>query len=126
MLSKKLREARKRLGLTQQQLAKAAGVSQQLITKLETGSAMETRKLHQIAKALQTSVDDLMGEDGVRESTAPYYGIQLTRAGAMLAAEWEQLSLADRIDAEEYILARRARTHRDRPAERPRVPKDKP
>lgn len=45
--------------MTQAQLAKRADVSQQLITKLETGGARETGKLVQIASALGVTAEEL-------------------------------------------------------------------
>lgn len=56
-----IRKKRAERGWTQEQLAKAAGVSQQLIWKLETGKALETRKLVLIAKAFGQSVDEFLG-----------------------------------------------------------------
>ena len=45
----------------------------------------------------------------VQGITALYHGIALTRAGALLAAEWEKLDLTDRIEIEQEIQARVAR-----------------
>ena len=42
----------------------------------------------------------------VAEDRALYHGILLTRAGALLAAEWEKLDVADRIEIEETIRQR--------------------
>jgi phage repressor protein C with HTH and peptisase S24 domain len=49
----RIKSRRATLGLSQQELADQAGVSQQLIGKLETGAAESTAKLIQIAKALE-------------------------------------------------------------------------
>jgi len=46
---------------------------------------------------------------GMREATAIYHGVRLTRAGALLAQEWEKLDLSDRIEIETQILERVAR-----------------
>lgn len=46
------------------------------------------------------------------EKQALYHGIALTRAGALLAAEWEKLDLADRIEVETMILERVAKQKR--------------
>lgn len=48
----------------------------------------------------------------VREPTQPYHGVQLTRAGALLGAEWEKLDVADRAELEAEILNRVAKTVR--------------
>lgn len=42
----------------------------------------------------------------VAEKKALYHGILLTRAGAQLAAEWERLDVADRIEIKELIRQR--------------------
>lgn len=58
ILIKTLREER---GWSQAQLAARAGVSQQLVNKLESGKARETRKIVAIAKAFDLSVEDFVG-----------------------------------------------------------------
>ncbi len=127
MLGTQIKLLRKRAGLTQQELAKRAKVSQQLITKLERGHSVETRKLPQIAYALGVSVETLLGGDmGSSEPKQAYHGILLTRAGAMLGSEWEKLDVLERTEVEQDIMtrvARRVRTERGRPT--PRDPKHK-
>jgi len=56
----------------------------------------------------------LDGDDSVSEPTLLYYGASLTRAGALLAAEWEKLDVADRAEIESEIHMRVARTVRER------------
>jgi hypothetical protein len=41
-----------------------------------------------------------------------YHGVWLTRAGALLAAEWEKLDVADRAEIEGQILTRVAKLKR--------------
>ncbi len=53
---KRLRQAAK---LTQPELAKKAGVTQQLISQIETGQNVTTRALPQLAAALGTTVDKI-------------------------------------------------------------------
>jgi len=48
-------EARKKLNLTQGELADIAGVSQQLIGKIESGNVTKTGSLEEIAKALDVN-----------------------------------------------------------------------
>lgn len=55
---------------------------------------------------------DGLSEPSARESTALYHGVELTRAGALLAAEWEKLDVADRAELEGEILARVAKKKR--------------
>lgn len=120
MLGSQIRSLRKLSGLTQADLAKRAKVSQQLITKLETGQSTETRKLAQIASALGVTVEQLIsGTTGTHEQRMQLHGVLLTRAGAMLAAEWEKLEAPDRYEIEQDIMQRVARKVR---ANRPNRP----
>ncbi len=58
-----IKTGRERLGLTQEGLAKRLGVSQQAVTKWETGeSRPRAEKLPEIARLLGCSVDDLFKE----------------------------------------------------------------
>lgn len=50
-----IKRRREALGMTQPQLAKAAGVTQPLISGLEAGSFRQTKFLHEIALALHTT-----------------------------------------------------------------------
>jgi transcriptional regulator with XRE-family HTH domain len=58
--------ARKRLGLTQEGLAQAAGVTQSTIGNMESGLRQQPRKINAIAKALQLHVEWLEGGKGPR------------------------------------------------------------
>jgi transcriptional regulator with XRE-family HTH domain len=49
-------------GWSQQKLAKRAGVSQQLITRLETGKVNETKRIVQLAKAFGITAEELQAE----------------------------------------------------------------
>lgn len=60
-IGNKIKRRREELGLSQEQLAEKAGVSQPLIHKLESGKALETKKLNQIANALDVSAEWLLG-----------------------------------------------------------------
>ncbi len=63
-----LRKLRKEMGLTQQELAARAGVSQQIITHYETG--VRTPKLEKavrLAKVLQVPVEEIFGEVKTRK-----------------------------------------------------------
>lgn len=54
-----IKALRVREGLSQPELAKRAGVSQQLISQLENGKNTTTKKLPQIARALNASISDI-------------------------------------------------------------------
>jgi transcriptional regulator with XRE-family HTH domain len=51
------------LGMTQEQLAKLAEISQTAIHKLVTGKSRETRKLSQLARALRVDVNWLANDN---------------------------------------------------------------
>lgn len=60
--------------------------------------------------------------DGPKEPVASYHGIALTRAGALLGAEWEKLDLDKRIEFEQRIyaeVAKKVRSSRKAPPLRP-------
>jgi transcriptional regulator with XRE-family HTH domain len=60
MLSSVIRELRERAGWSQEELARRAGVSQQLIGKIERDKVRESRKLPLIARAFGITVDQLL------------------------------------------------------------------
>ncbi len=64
-LASRLKTARKAAGLTQEQLAQAAGVSQGAIQKVENGKSHRPRKIKKIADVLGVSPSWLLlGEEG--------------------------------------------------------------
>lgn len=68
-ICERIKERRKELGMTQKELADVMHVSNQLISKWETGESVPTLEyLQQLSEALQTSVQFLMGEN---ETAAP-------------------------------------------------------
>ena len=64
MLAKKIKELRKRRGISQDKLAREANVSYNTIVKIETGGSKNPTvlTLAGIAKALDVSLDDLAKE----------------------------------------------------------------
>ena len=54
-LAERLRIARKKAGMTQEGLAKAAGVTREAIAQIETGRTLRTRDIMDLAKALDVS-----------------------------------------------------------------------
>lgn len=54
-ISERLRWARRRAGMTQEQLADASGVSRDIIAKTERGATRMTPRIDQLAKALDVS-----------------------------------------------------------------------
>ena len=62
-LQERLLESLDRAELTQPELARMVGVSQQTIWKLATGQSQSSRYLHKIARKLGTTVEYLTGEN---------------------------------------------------------------
>lgn len=54
----KLLEFRNAAGLSQAQLARKSGVSQQLISQIERGENLSTKHLHKLARALDRNLTD--------------------------------------------------------------------
>lgn len=63
-LAARVKEKRQQLNLSQADLAKRVGVSQQAINSLETGLTERSRHIAQIARALDVTVDYLLDGDG--------------------------------------------------------------
>src|SRR5215831_20013329 len=84
----RVREVRKRRGLTQRELADAAGVSVSLVSKLEQGERQDVRleTLRKLAVALRVPTS-VLAADAARGREAP----------ADVAADWEPVrrALAD-------------------------------
>ena len=60
----RIREIRKNLGMTQDELSEKSGISRATVWKLETGDEVTmTKTLLAIAKALGVSVSELFAED---------------------------------------------------------------
>lgn len=70
-IAENVKRLREDLRMTQPELAKKAGVSQQLISQIEKGENDTTKKLPALARALGVSVTDIDGryEVGDREAT---------------------------------------------------------
>lgn len=69
MISKRLKELRKKRNWTQQKLAEKAGVSFNAITKIEQGAAEypTLRTLLKLADAFGISLDELVGRNSNRD-----------------------------------------------------------
>jgi transcriptional regulator with XRE-family HTH domain len=59
-LSEKLREMRKRKGLTQKELAEKIGVSESYICQVENGKMISIKKLDKLAKILGCEAKELL------------------------------------------------------------------
>lgn len=79
-ISDNLKRLRENAGLSQPRLAELSGVSQQLVSQIESGKNATTRKLPQLARALQVSVYEIdpnfmydPGSDGESEELSAIY-----------------------------------------------------
>ena len=103
IFSKRLQERRNALDLSQEELAKKAKLQATAISHFETGGRKPSfDNLRNIADALETTVDYLMGR-------TDSHGVVLA-AGDQLYRDYEKLSDRDRKMAREMMasLARRA------------------
>lgn len=75
-ISTRLKERRLALGLTQQQLAELAGVRQQTIHRIESGTSVRPRNLVEIADALNCTPKWLLWGDGDQNSSENNHAIQ--------------------------------------------------
>lgn len=72
-LAERLQQLRKRAELTQTELAEKAGVSQQLVAKIENGRVRESKKLRRLAGAFGMTVEEFLApvaQADARESKA--------------------------------------------------------
>jgi putative transcriptional regulator len=68
----RIKEYRTRMGLTQEDLAKAVGVRRETIVFLEQGKYNPSLKLaHHVARTLHTGIDDLFIFDDDTRGTGP-------------------------------------------------------
>ena len=73
--SEKLKEIRKKEGISQEQLAERIGVTRQAITKWETGKGLpDVENMVIIAEIFKTTIDELLTDTAAKEvSEAPVY-----------------------------------------------------
>ena len=114
MLAKKLKEARKKKGLTLDALARAIGTSRQTVHRYENGTIenIPEQKILAMARALDTSPAALMGWEESDESSArgrrvPVLG-RIACGIPMLASEehGEFITVGEDIDADFCLIAR--------------------
>lgn len=92
----RIREKRKILGLTQEQLAHEVGVQQSSISDVETGSGTVGREtLARIATVLGESVDTLMGLDGMPNELRDFENTILEAIPKRLKRKLEHLMRED-------------------------------
>lgn len=88
-LSKRLKDLRVAADLTQEEFARKAGVSQQLVAKLEGDKVRESRKLPKIAQALGLTVEQLLDGVSVPDQEPPAVSTRLgVKEQSLISAYW--------------------------------------
>ena len=78
-LGDNIRKARKKMGLTQEELASVIGVTSQAVSRWESGAGMpDISMLIPLAKSLQTSIDKLLGYEQENTNEAAYIELKKT------------------------------------------------
>ena len=106
-IAERLKQAREKIGLNQEELAKRAGVSQGTIANIENGIRKQPRQLLAIARALNVSPDWLesgktqsgLGKHRVDEDSADYlvaHESKIKKALTVLETALTQLDLQGR------------------------------
>lgn len=90
-----IKALRKREGLSQPELAKKAKVSQQLLSQLENGKNLTTKKLPQIARALNATVEEI---------DPNFRGVSGSGQRDELTQIYDRLGEADRADFQAHLL----------------------
>lgn len=101
---KRVADRRSELGLSQTELAEAAGMKQQGVASIESGKVERPRKLKEIAEALGVTDDWLLyGKTGTTEE-ADAAALRARVAGKLKSLKKESLlSLLDQVD---YLVSR--------------------
>ena len=89
-LGENIRENRRRMGLTQEQLADRLGVSFQSVSRWENGTTYpDMEKLPEIARLFDTTIDALMGYEE-KEEKIPIKELDQMYAEAVGREDWEE------------------------------------
>ena len=100
----KLKEARKKAGMTQEQLANLLSVSRQAITKWESDKGMpDIENLKVLSKALEVSIDSLLDDGSVLDLTVTQKPIDLRKYGDTgKLSRIKKLKIKEQMVREEY------------------------
>ncbi|WP_273839974.1 XRE family transcriptional regulator [Providencia rettgeri] len=94
-LAQRLKSARQDTGLTQSGLAKAVGVSQAAIQKIETGKASKSTKLIEIAKVLGVSPEWLSNGDGEQVNQKAEVSVKIELANNVSSIDRYRVEVLD-------------------------------
>lgn len=79
-INSKVAEARKRLKLSQKELAEATGLSQQLINHIERGNPTSIESALLVADRLYTTVEELFGEQDFPQKSEIAVALMITKS----------------------------------------------
>ena len=100
-LGENIRENRKKLNLTQEQLANRLGVSFQSVSRWENGTTYpDMEKLPEIARLFDTTIDALLGFGGTNDKS--YYEIMAELEKALEVSDEEEICRLLRLARYEY------------------------
>lgn len=106
-LGEKLKDIRKRFGLSQEQLAEIINVSRQAITKWETDKGMpDVMNLQELAKVFGVTVDYFLRDEGTSAVKTMTKSLDKTKYGSKLSAYNEILKEFYGEPWEVYVLSR--------------------
>ncbi len=104
-------------------LAEALDVPPDYVSRCKTGTKgigeNNAREWERLLKKPEYWFDKTNAELEVAHRAEPmlaYHGVLLTRAGALLAAEWEKLDVGDRIEVEAMVMTKVGQKVRDKRA----------
>jgi transcriptional regulator with XRE-family HTH domain len=101
----KIKEYRRKLGLTQIELARACNVSQGALSGYETGRyEPDMATMRRLAQFFDVSLDELFGFDGPEEIMTP----EMSEIEYALSGEIRNLSEDEMQDVLEYVRFKRA------------------
>ena len=100
----KLKEVRKKTGLTQEELAELIGISRAAVAKWETDKGLpDIENLKAIARLLDVSIDYLLDDGGTIDLSVTKKAIDLEKYGnGKKLSRFKKLDIKERIIREEY------------------------
>ena len=106
-IGKRVKERRKELDLTQVKLSEMIGIAQQSLQRIEDGTTKTTKKINELAKALQCTPEFL--QFGVTENINSNVSLGPTLKAAVpliswvQAGAWSEISEIKEYDADRYL-----------------------
>ena len=104
-IGKRIKERRKELGLTQVKLSEMVGMAQQSLQRVESGAAKSTRKINELAEALQCTPEFLQfGVGEIDNATrGPDLKNKLPLISWVQAGAWADIQEVSALEAEHFL-----------------------